>query len=97
VGDQVLIPGLEKSPGEGTATHSSILSWRIPWAEENVKLDIRNHWLSSPCGMFLYRVMNPCLSYYFLTFHFQSAAMLRKIFLSLNGNVPEHGSRIQPG
>ena len=24
------IPGLERSPGEGKATHSSILAWRIP-------------------------------------------------------------------
>ena len=25
------IPGLGRSPGEGKATHSSILAWRIPW------------------------------------------------------------------
>ena len=29
-----LIPGLGGSPGEGNATHSSILAWRIPWMEE---------------------------------------------------------------
>ena len=29
--DTDLIPGLERSPGEGMATHSSILAWRIPW------------------------------------------------------------------
>ena len=29
-----VIPGLAKSPGEGMATHSSILVWRIPWTEE---------------------------------------------------------------
>ena len=28
------IPGLGRSPGEGMATHSSILAWRIPWTEE---------------------------------------------------------------
>ena len=28
------IPGLGRSPGGGMATHSSILSWRIPWTEE---------------------------------------------------------------
>ena len=28
------ISGLGRSPGEGTATHSSILAWRIPWTEE---------------------------------------------------------------
>ena len=27
------IPGSEDSPEEGTATHSSILAWRIPWTE----------------------------------------------------------------
>ena len=29
-----LIPDLERSPGEEMATHSSILAWEIPWAEE---------------------------------------------------------------
>ena len=29
------IPGSGRSPGgEGMATHSSILAWRIPWTEE---------------------------------------------------------------
>ena len=28
--DTGLIPGSGRSPGEGTATHSSILAWRIP-------------------------------------------------------------------
>ena len=28
------VPGLGRSPGEGKATHSSILAWRIPWTEE---------------------------------------------------------------
>ena len=35
VGDLGLIPGLERSPGEGNDTHSSILAWRIPWIEEH--------------------------------------------------------------
>ena len=30
-GELGLIPGLERSPGERKATHSSILAWRIPW------------------------------------------------------------------
>ena len=34
VGDPGLIPGLERSPGGGHATHSSILAWRIPSTEE---------------------------------------------------------------
>ena len=33
-GDMGLIPGLERSPGEGMTTHSSILAWRIPWTEK---------------------------------------------------------------
>ena len=32
------IPGLGRSPGEGMATHSSILTWRIPWTEESGEL-----------------------------------------------------------
>ena len=30
-GDLGSIPGLGRSPGEGKATHSSILAWGIPW------------------------------------------------------------------
>ena len=33
-GDPGSIPGLGRSPGEGRATRSSILPWRIPWTEE---------------------------------------------------------------
>ena len=33
-GDVGSIPGLGRSPGEGPASHSSILAWRIPWTEE---------------------------------------------------------------
>ena len=32
--DPGLIPGSERSLGEGIATHSNILVWRIPWTEE---------------------------------------------------------------
>ena len=38
VGDLGSISGLGRSPGEGTATHSSILAWRIPWTEEPGRL-----------------------------------------------------------
>ena len=34
VGDLGLIRGSGRSPGGGMATHSSILAWRIPWAEK---------------------------------------------------------------
>ena len=37
-GDPGSIPGLGKSPGEGSATPSSILAWRIPSTEESVGL-----------------------------------------------------------
>ena len=34
VRDVGLIPGLGRSLEKGTATHSRILGWRIPWIEE---------------------------------------------------------------
>ena len=37
-GDPGSIPGLGRSPGEGKATHCSILAWRIPWREESGRL-----------------------------------------------------------
>ena len=33
--DEGSIPGSGRSPGEGMATHSNILAWRIPWTEES--------------------------------------------------------------
>ena len=33
-GDPGSIPGSGISPGEGNATHSSILAWGIPWTGE---------------------------------------------------------------
>ena len=33
-GDLGSIPGSGRSPGEGMATLSSILAWRIPWTEK---------------------------------------------------------------
>ena len=33
-GDPGSIHGSGRSPGEGNATHSSILAWKIPWTEE---------------------------------------------------------------
>ena len=34
VGDTGSVPTSGRSPGEGNATHSSILVWEIPWTEE---------------------------------------------------------------
>jgi len=45
-GDPVLIPGLWRSPGEGNATHFSILGWRIPWTEEAGRLQFMNERLT---------------------------------------------------
>ena len=36
VGDLGLIPGLGRSLGEGKATHSSILTRRIPWTVQSM-------------------------------------------------------------
>ena len=38
-----LIPGSGRSPGEGMATHSSILAWEIPWTEESGGLQFMGH------------------------------------------------------
>ena len=42
-GDQGSIPGLGRSPGEGMATHSSVLAWRIPWTEEPGVQSVGSH------------------------------------------------------
>ena len=34
LGDTGSFPGLGRSPGEGNATLSSILAWKIPWTED---------------------------------------------------------------
>ena len=37
------IPGSGRSPEEGTAIHSGILAWRIPWTEEPGGLQSKGH------------------------------------------------------
>ena len=37
--DMGLIPRSGRSPGEGTATHSSSLAWKVPWMEEPSRLE----------------------------------------------------------
>ena len=37
-GDLGSNPGSGSTSGEGMATHSSILAWRIPWTEESGEL-----------------------------------------------------------
>ena len=37
VRDSGSIPESGRSPREGTVTHSSVLSWRIPWIEETCR------------------------------------------------------------
>ena len=52
-GDPSLIPGLGRSPGEGMATHSSTVAWRIPWTEEPGGLQslefqrVRHDWVTN--------------------------------------------------
>ena len=36
--DVGLIRGWGRSPGEGNGTHSSIVTWKIPWTEEPGRL-----------------------------------------------------------
>ena len=38
VGDLCSVPGLGRSLEKGTAAHSSILAWRIPWTVEPGRL-----------------------------------------------------------
>ena len=54
-GDQGSIPGSGRSPGgEGMATYSSILAWRIPWTVEHGRLQsvgskrVRHDWATTP-------------------------------------------------
>ena len=42
-GDVGLISGSGRSPEEEMATHSSILTWKIPWTEEPGWLQSRGH------------------------------------------------------
>ena len=69
VGDLCLIPGLGRAPGEGMATHSSILVWRIPWKEEEtgrlypVGLQrVRHDWVTFTCVYI-------CVSLFFSKLH----------------------------
>ena len=42
--DSGLIPGWEDPLEEGTATHPSVLAWRIPWTEEATVHRVTKSW-----------------------------------------------------
>ena len=42
--DSGLIPGREDPLEEGTATHPSVLAWRIPWTEEATVHRVTKSW-----------------------------------------------------
>ena len=48
---QVQFLGGEDPLGEGMATHSSILAWKIPWTEESGRLQSRGYRVAAfPAG-----------------------------------------------
>ena len=52
-GDLGSIPGSGRSPGGGMATHSSILAWRIPWSQTQLKqlnMSMILEWISLHVG-----------------------------------------------
>ena len=80
-GDTDLIPGLRRSPGEGT--HFSILSWEIPWTEEPFGLQSmgsQKSWTWSSNEI----TMNPC---FLEKYRGDSCESLVTTFLSMNGSV----------
>ena len=52
-GDTGSVPGLGRSPGEGMATHSGTLAWKISWTEKPCRLQsrgsqrVRQDWATS--------------------------------------------------
>ena len=83
-GDRGLIPGLEDFLGEGAATHSSILAWRIPWTKEPGRLQstgsqsrTRLKWLNKQAGATFYvSVLSQCFTCIcsFKSYHWHSEA-----------------------
>ena len=67
--------GREDPLEEGTATHSSILSWRTPWREESGRLQpmgshrVRHDWSNLACShnqIFYGMTLNLSLSYFLM-------------------------------
>ena len=69
-GDPGSIPGSGRSPGEGKATHSIILAWRVPWTEEPGKPQsmgsqrVRHDWVTHiqetlPASVLTFKILTP--------------------------------------
>ena len=61
------VPELERSPGEGSGNHSSMLAWKIPWTAEADGIQStgsqrvgHNTWALSTCGTNLSSVAQLC-------------------------------------
>ena len=70
--------GQEEPLEEGTATHSSVLVWRIPWTEEGYSPQrmqrVRQDWKDSACMRRLLAVVcgGPILFFFFSLNHFKA-------------------------
>ena len=64
-GDLGLIPGLERSPGEGKGYPPSILAWRIPWGHKEWD---RTEWLSLSLHFSLFVAQSIVHSTHYLCF-----------------------------
>ena len=62
-GDLGLIPGMGRSPGNGMATHSSILAWRISGFQR-----VRHNWVTFTieCFGFMRHTADPCWLLHFI-------------------------------
>ena len=67
------VPGSGRSPGEGKATRSSILAWRIPWREEQSRTQLKwlsmHAWPHSPwksCSLPSFQPLSVCWGHRFL-------------------------------
>ena len=87
--DWASIPGLGRSPGEGMASHSSILAWRSPWTEEPGGLQsmgsqrVRHNWATIISFTFIPFVPLGSMAYWFFSWP-------KCFFLTKNLNTQVH-------
>ena len=98
------IPGLERSPGGGHATHSSILAWRIPWTGEPGWLQsiglqrVRHDWNNlAPMHAIYMKLTQHCKS---AIFHFKNIQENRYWVFQTEGvpdSAPAKAKALKPG
>ena len=89
-----LIPGQEDPLEKGMAAHSSVLAWRIPWAEEPGGLQsirsqrVEHDWSTLACMLYSLQAYSMVIKYFYTLWNDHHNESSYRSFYSISDHIP---------